>query len=340
MDDESANEGESELGYYLAASLARFDPWLKGTTTISEVAVNRPGEVWIECQKKGTYAEKHPDINEEFLATFARQIASYNNQAISEKHPLLSASLPNGERIQIVRPPASPNGHALSIRKQTLRKMTLDDYAATGAFDGAETSSEVTVSKDVLELVEIFETGDLQRFLQAAILARQNIVISGGTSTGKTTFLNAMLMHVPDIERILTIEDTREVELSQPNHLNLVAAKGDQGEATVTIQDLLEACLRLRPDRIIMGELRGKEAYTFLRAVNTGHPGSITTVHADSPAGALDQLSMMVMQANLGMTRDDIKTYVESMVDIVVQLERREGRRYLSSVVFKHAKAG
>jgi len=336
--DDSSESG-ADLGYYLSASLARFDPWLKDSNTINELAVNRAGEIWIECQKKGTYSEKHPDIDEDFLATFARQIASFNNQAISEKHPLLSASLPGGERIQIVRPPAAPNGHALSIRKQTLKRMSLDDYAATGAFETAETLTESKLSDDVSNLIKIFKSGDLHSFLKHAVLSRQNIVVSGGTSTGKTTFLNAMLTEISDKERLLTIEDTREVAITQPNHLNLVAAKGDTGESLVTIQDLLEACLRLRPDRIIMGELRGKEAYTFLRAVNTGHPGSLTTVHADSPAGAYDQLSMMVMQANLGMTRADIKTYVESMIDIVVQLERKDGRRFVSGVTFKHVKA-
>ena len=163
------------------------------------------------------------------------------------------------------------------------------------------------------------------------------MVISGGTSTGKTTFLNALLQEIPMDERIITIEDTREVNAPHGNLLNLIAAKGDQGKSLITIQDLLEASLRLRPDRIILGELRGKEAYTFLRAINTGHPGSICTLHADSPAGAIEQLSLMVLQANLGLSRSEIKDYVSSMIDIVIQLKREGSRRFISAIQFKHA---
>jgi type IV secretion system protein VirB11 len=163
------------------------------------------------------------------------------------------------------------------------------------------------------------------------------MIISGGTSTGKTTFLNALLQEIPPDERIITIEDTREVNPPHGNQLNLIAAKGDQGKALITIQDLLEASLRLRPDRIILGELRGKEAYTFLRAINTGHPGSISTLHADSPSGAIEQLSLMVLQANLGLTRDEIKDYVANMIDVVIQLKREGSRRYISAIQYKHA---
>ena len=165
-------EGGADLGYYLSASLSRFDKWLKQTSTISEVAMNKPGEVWIECQKKGTYSENHKDIDEAFLATFARQIANYNNQAINEKTPLLSASLPGGERIQIVRPPASPNGHALSIRKQVLRKMSLDDYEATGAFESTEMASEARLSDDVMNLIEIHKSGNKKGISQSCSIGR------------------------------------------------------------------------------------------------------------------------------------------------------------------------
>ena len=153
------------------------------------------------------------------------------------------------------------------------------------------------LSDEVIELKKLLSKNKVHEFLTKAVQSHQNIVISGGTSTGKTTFLNALLQEIPLDERIITIEDTREVNAPHGNMLNLIAAKGDQGKALITIQDLLEATLRLRPDRIILGELRGKEAYTFLRAINTGHPGSICTLHADSPKGAIDQLSLMVLQA-------------------------------------------
>lgn len=331
--------GSKEVGYYLQTYLETLKPWLVDCDTISEITVNKAGTVWIECQERGLYSLDRPEIDESFLENFARQVAAYNDQSISEESPLLSASLPNGERIQIVRPPAAPNGHCFSIRKKTLLRMSLDDYEERGAFSATKTHNSGALTPEVEELRELHAKGDLKQFLSKAVAAEQNIIISGGTSTGKTTFLNALLLEIPEDTRLITIEDTREVEITQANHLNLVAAKDAQGKARVTIQQLLEACLRLRPDRLIMGELRGAEAFTFLRASQSGHPGSITTVHADTPEGAIDQLSLMVLQANLGMTREDIKTYVESMVDIIIQLERnKEGVRIVSDVKFKHEK--
>jgi type IV secretion system protein VirB11 len=166
---------------------------------------------------------------------------------------------------------------------------------------------------------------------------KKNIIVSGGTSTGKTTFANALLLEIPSQERLITIEDAREIQL--PNHGNrvhLLVSKGGQGLAKVTTQDLIEACLRLRPDRIIVGELRGSEAFSFLRAINTGHPGSIGTLHADTPVMAMAQLKLMVMQAGLGMPPSEIATYIHSVIDIVIQLKRgKAGKRFISDVYFK-----
>ena len=147
-----------------------------------------------------------------------------------------------------------------------------------------------------------------------------------------------MLKSIPKEERLITCEDAREVNLSDhPNRLHLLASKGGQGRAKVTIQDLIEACLRLRPDRIIVGELRGAEAFSFLRAINTGHPGSISTLHADTPQMALEQLKLMVMQAGLGMPPEEIRDYIAHVVDVVVQLKRGSGgRRYISEIYFKN----
>ncbi len=146
-----------------------------------------------------------------------------------------------------------------------------------------------------------------------------------------------MIRSIPHEERLITVEDAREIDLSShPNRVHLLASKGSQGRAKVTTQDLIEACLRLRPERIIVGELRGSEAFSFLRAINTGHPGSISTLHADTPRMALEQLKMMVMQAGLGMTPSEITSYIKNVVDIVVQLKRgAKGRRYISEIYFR-----
>jgi type IV secretion system protein VirB11 len=143
------------------------------------------------------------------------------------------------------------------------------------------------------------------------------------------------LKEVPREERLILIEDTPEIQIDQPNALGLLAVRGETGEARITVEDLVQASLRMRPDRIILGELRGREAASFLRAVNTGHPGSITTVHADSPRGAVDQLSLLVLQSGLNLGRAEIADYVRGIVDVFVQLSRRDGKRTVSEIMFK-----
>ncbi len=258
----------------------------------------------------------------------------HSKQAINQEHPLLAATLPTGERIQIVLPPAAKHGPALSIRKQVFRDLSIAEYGKLGAFESVHVITDDNADNDDTELRRLLDEGKIEGFIAQAARRRKNILLSGGTSSGKTTFLNAILKEVPIEERIITIEDTPELIPPHPNALSLLVSKGGQSVANVTIQDLLEASLRMRPDRILLGELRGKEAYSFLRAVNTGHPGSITTVHADSPHSALEQICLMVIQANLGLKREEIMAYIRSIIDIVIQLKRSGGRRYVSDVWF------
>jgi type IV secretion system protein VirB11 len=210
--------------------------------------------------------------------------------------------------------------------------MDLADYANAGAFDAVDWVNDSDLKPHDAQLRALAEQKNFYEFIALAAKSKKNIIISGGTSTGKTTLLNAILKEIDPEERIITIEDTPEIKPIHQNHVPLLASKGEQGIAEVTIQSLLEASLRLRPDRILLGELRGKEAYTFLRAVNTGHPGSITTVHADTPHGAFKQIALMVMQANLGLQNDQIMDYIRSIVDVVVQLKRIGGKRIISEV--------
>lgn len=173
------------------------------------------------------------------------------------------------------------------------------------------------------------------QFLQTAVRSRVSIAISGGTSTGKTTFLNALLKEVPEEERIVTIEDTRELKPITPNTVALLASKGGQGRAKVTPQELLEASLRMRPDRLMLGELRGAEAFSFLQAINTGHPGSLTTVHANSARSGYDRLALMVMQSGVALEKQEIIDYLKEVIPVVVQLSRiPDGRRVVSEIVF------
>jgi type IV secretion system protein VirB11 len=302
---------------------------------VNEVMVNRPGEAWVE--KRGDQRlEKIPELDLDHLLGLGRLVAQSTDQTISEERPLLSASLPNGYRIQVVFPPACEIGCvAYAIRKGSTMHLSLDDYEKMGAF--ASTTAEAKVDESHAVLAQFLKEKNIKEFLKTAILNKKNIIISGGTSTGKTTFTNAALAEIPTHERLITVEDAREVLLPKhQNRVHLLASKGGQGRAKVTTQELIEACLRLRPDRIIVGELRGAEAFSFLRAINTGHPGSISTLHADTPAMALEQLKLMVMQAGLGMPPDEIKKYILAVIDIVVQLQRGSGgRRYISEIYFK-----
>ncbi len=302
---------------------------------VSEVSINRPFEVWIEY-KGDMIREELPSFDLQHLKSLARLIAQSTEQRLSEEEPLLSATLPNGYRIQIVFPPAcEPSCVVMSIRKPSVIKWNLDDYDKMGMFS----NTSIGESKDKTDLIleKLLKLNRVKDFLQRAVIYKKNIIISGGTSTGKTTFTNAVIRAIPPEERLITVEDAREIDLvSHKNKVHLIASKGGQGRAKATTQDLIEACLRLRPERIIVGELRGVEAFSFLRAINTGHPGSISTLHADTPKMAIEQLKMMVMQAGLGMSPSEITAYIKNVIDIVVQLKRGgKGRRYVSEVYFK-----
>ena len=302
---------------------------------IAEISINYPNEAWVE--KTGDmFRVDLPGYDLRHLKSLARLIAQATDQKVSEEQPLLSATLPSGYRIQVVFPPACENNTVvMSIRKKSDMAWTLEDYEKMGAFDS--TSIGATKDESKIILSKLLKAGMIKQFLYKAIFSRKNIIISGGTSTGKTTFTNACLRAIPTVERLISVEDAREIDLSlHPNRVHLLASKGGQGRANVSTQDLIEACLRLRPDRIIVGELRGSEAFSFLRAINTGHPGSISTLHADTPDMALQQLKLMVMQAGLGMPPEDILNYIRNVVDIVVQLKRgAKGRRYVSEIYYR-----
>lgn len=305
---------------------------------VSEVSINRPKEVWIEIHGD-MIREELPAFDIMHLKSLGRLVAQSTEQRLSEEEPLLSATLPNGFRIQIVFPPAcEQNCVVISIRKPSTVKWSLDDYEKMGMFDSA--IIEEVEDKNDLILSKLLSLNRVKDFLQRAVLYKKNIIVSGGTSTGKTTFTNAMIRAIPHEERLITVEDAREIDLnSHPNRVHLLSSKGGQGRSKVTTQELIEACLRLRPERIIVGELRGAEAFSFLRAINTGHPGSISTLHADTPKMALEQLKMMVMQAGLGMTPTEISSYIKNVIDVVVQLKRGQGgRRYISEIYFSKMK--
>jgi type IV secretion system protein VirB11 len=324
-----------EEGIYLRSYLAPLTGML-ARPDVTDIYVNRPGELWIETTGGAIERHEAPGLDEATLARLARQIAALSHQGISREHPLLSATLPDGARVQVVAPPATRGPLTLAIRKHVSPDLALDDYVTAGAF--AETRARDSLDRSEIDraLATQLAKGDIPGMLASAVRARKNILVSGGTSTGKTTFLNALLREVPPEERLILIEDTPELKVSHQNSVGLLAARSELGEARVSANDLVAASLRMRPDRIILGELRGEEAFAFLRAINTGHPGSMTTVHADGAERAIEQVVLLVLQAGTQLSRDDVRHYIKSTVDVFVQLERIAGKRRIAEVVLSH----
>ncbi len=318
-----------ETAYYLDSFLAPLAPWL-GQKDVTDIWINRPGEIWVESLGGRIAREEVAGLDEPTLGRLARQIAATSSQGISRAHPLLAAKLPDGARVQIVAPPATRDGYIFAIRRHVANDLRLKDWSDGDAFAGLEANdAAIDVERDFRSVgaARAAET------LAKAVRERRNIVVSGGTSTGKTTFLNSLLAEIPAEERLVLIEDTQELKLQHENAVGLIAARGELSEANVTAEDLLIAALRLRPDRIILGELRGVEAFTFLRAVNTGHPGSMTTIHADTPQRAIEQLALLVLQSGSRLSRDDVRHYVRESIDVFVQLERRSGKRQVTQLL-------
>lgn len=309
-----------ERSVYLDAYLEPFREWLN-RDTVTEIIVNRPGEVWIEdAAHPGMQRLEVPAIDDRLVQRLAEQVARVSHQGINREHPLLGATLPGGARVQFCGPPAARKNWVMAIRRHRRLDLPLDAYDA-GPLAVAEAPAMPDPQQDPIA------------FLREAIKHRKTILISGGTSTGKTTFLNAMLGEIPQHERVVLVEDTPELKLPGANGVGLVAVKGELGEAKVTANELLQAALRLRPDRIVLGELRGAESVSFLRAINTGHPGSFSTIHANSLSGALEQLSLMVMQTGIGLSRADTIAYAASVIDVVVQLGRDAvGKRGITQI--------
>jgi type IV secretion system protein VirB11 len=302
---------------------------------VIELCINRPQELFVETYD-GWKVEHIDALTFAHLRSLAITTATFTKQSIDPTHPILSGSLPGGERIQIVIPPAVPQGTvSITIRKPAERTFTLEDYEQSGMFDDifTETGSLSDVDKTLLDL---HSKKSWKAFLKYAVRNKKNILVSGSTGSGKTTFSKALIAEIPDNERILTIEDTVELVIPQPNNVRLIYSKDGQGQAKLSVRQLLESSLRMRPDRIFLQELRDAEAFYYLRNVNTGHSGSITTIHANSAMLAFEQLALLVKESEAGrdLKRSEIKEMLFQMVDVVVQVKRRDGRFRITEIFF------
>lgn len=301
---------------------------------VTELVVNRPGEFAVE--RDGGWAwHEAPELTADWLRPLAIAAAAVTAQDVTPDRPICSTVLPTGERCQIVLPPAAEQ-ISLTLRKPSAATLTLDDLESQGLFD-AVAAAAAGRRADESALIALGEAGDWAGFLAAAVKARRNILVSGATGSGKTTLAKALVRLIPEHERILTIEDARELVAPQRNVVHLLYAKDGQGLAQVGAKDLLESALRMRPDRILLQELRDASAFFYLRTANTGHPGSITTLHADSAALAFEQLTLMVKESDAGreLARDDIRALLHVLVDVVVQVRRADGRFRVTEVWYE-----
>ncbi|MFG6433016.1 P-type DNA transfer ATPase VirB11 [Roseateles sp. LYH14W] len=308
---------------------------------VLEVCVNRPGELLIE-DTTGWRTVAAPEMVLERCLSLATAVATYCDQQINQERPLLSATLPSGERVQFVIPPAVPRGTvSITIRKPSSVIKGLADFEREGLFERTDDLSRRSpggLPPHEAELVALKNAGRYAEFLRLAVRSCQTVVVSGKTGSGKTTFMKGLVEEVPRNERLITIQDTAELTL--PNHANAVHlfySKDGQGTARVTAKSLLEACLRMKPDRIFLAEVRGDECFHFVRLAASGHPGSITSVHAGSCALAFEQMALMIREtgAGGGLTMDEIKRLLSLVVDVVVQFDRDQRGRFISEIHYR-----
>lgn len=278
--------------------------------TVTEIMINGPDEIFIEIKGKIHKTECKFE-NEPALLAAVRNISQFVGKPISEREPVMDARLPDGSRICAVIPPCAKNGTTMAIRKFAKEKLGLKDLINFGAM-----------------------SGDMARFLDLAVILKRNILVSGGTGSGKTTLLNVLGSRIPGNERLLIIEDTSELQIKSNHVVKFETKHKDwEGKGEVTIRDLVKASLRLRPDRVIVGEVRGAEALDLVQAMNTGHDGSMGTLHANNPFQAMNRLETLCMIADTGVPAHVIRSQVADAIHLIVQANRlRDGSRKITSI--------
>ncbi|MCW2005003.1 type IV secretion system protein VirB11 [Xanthomonas arboricola] len=309
---------------------------------VTEICINRPGELYLETTA-GWQRVEVPSLTFERARQFCTAVVNESNtgQRITDTDPVVSLTFPTGQRAQFVIPPACDAGKvSITIRLPSKHMKTLAQYQDDGFFNEILEASQAISDHD-RELVELRHSRNYAEFFRRAVLYKKNIVVSGATGSGKTTFMKSLVHHIPSDQRLVTIEDARELFLTQPNTVHLLYSKGGQSASNVTAKSCMEACLRMKPDRIILAELRGDEAFYFIRNCASGHPGSITSCHAGSPEQTWDQLALMVKASSegSGLEFGIIKRLLMMTIDIIVHIKAHAGRRYISGIDFNPERA-
>lgn len=279
--------------------------------SVNEIMVNGPDSIYVEVDGKIIKEDTISFINDKHIIRTIQRIVQPLGRTIDAANPMVDARLRDGSRLNAIIPPLSLKGPVLTIRKFAKNLDSMEDYLLKGTL-----------------------TNDMALFLEACVKAKLNILISGGTGTGKTTLLNILSSFIGGDERIITIEDAAELRLKQQHVISLETRSTNyEGEGEVTIRDLVRNSLRMRPDRIIVGEVRGKEAFDMMQAMNTGHEGSITTLHANGPADALNRLETMILMNEMSIPVSAVRGYIENAIDIIIQIDRlTDGRRKITSI--------
>jgi type IV secretion system protein VirB11 len=335
MEDELVADVSNEFLAYQYEVLGIHD--YMDSPDVTEICINRPGELFLET-REGWRRQELPRLTFARALQFCTAVVNESNtgQRITDAHPVVSLTFPTGQRAQFVIPPACSAGSlSITIRLPSKETKTLARYQEDGFFDQILENAHSIGAHD-RELLELRAARRYADFFRQAVLHKKNIVVSGATGSGKTTFMKSLVHHIPADERLVTIEDARELFIDQPNAVHLLYSKGAQGSSNVTAKSCMEACLRMKPDRIILAELRGDESFYFIRNCASGHPGSITSCHSGSTEQTWDQLALMVKASaeGAGLEFATIKRLLMMTIDIVVHIKAHAGRRHITGIDF------
>jgi len=318
----------------LQCLLSPLDPWLQDPAT-EDIAINRPGEAWI--RQRGTWLRDDVALDGEALEEIAILAGSLRQQEVGALSPLCATELPDGERLQICLPPAVPQGTvSLTIRKHENRVAPLSKLGSRYRAGDWNRWRNLRASRDMAELTALYDAGDLEGFLAAAVRARLNMLLCGRTGSGKTTLSKSVLAAIDPGERLITIEDTLELTVLQPNQVRLLYSKDRLSGAAVDAEALLQASLRMRPDRVLLQELRDDAAWTYVNEVISGHPGSITTIHGHGASEAFRRLFALAKSSPKGAALQDstLIGLIAAAIDVIIPLEESGGVFGIGSVWF------
>lgn len=337
---EELNSGISTDFLNYQYEILGISPFLKDPD-VTEICINKPGEVFLETSQGWKKVEVE-SLNFDRARQFCTAVVNESNtgQRITESEPMVSLTFPTGQRAQFVIPPACDAGKvSITVRLPSKHTKSLSQYSSDGFFNQIVDLNNQLSDHDK-ELLDLKNGKCYEMFFKKAVEYKKNIVVSGATGSGKTTFMKALVNHIPLHERLISIEDARELFIPHQNVVHLLYSKGGQGSANVSAKSCMESCLRMKPDRIILAELRGNESFYFIRNCASGHPGSITSCHAGSTIQTWDQLALMVKasQEGSGLEFDVIMKLLKQTIDIIVHIKAYSGSRYITGIDFNPLK--